>query len=74
MHAGPEEVVEIVHVGILGLARVVDCLLRLRSVLVDDDGDRLLVKCLHDTPFVGRVLLQSVRCRLEVVGERAGQF
>ena len=74
VHAGLENIVEIVHVCILRLPGVVDRLLRVLSVLVDEDGDGLLVEGFHDASLVGRVLSQSFRRRFEVVGERVSEF
>ena len=74
MHAGLEDVVEILHMGILCLTRIVDRLLRLFPVFVDDDSDGLLIKRLHDASFVGRVLLQPFCCRTEVVRKNICEF
>ena len=74
MHAGLEDVVEILHMGILCLTRIVDRLLRLLPVFVDDDGDSLGIKRLYDASFVGRVLLQPFCCRTEVVRKNICEF
>lgn len=74
MHAGLEDVVEILHMGILCLTRIVDRLLRLLPVFVDDDGDSLGIKRLYDASFVGCILLQPFCCRTEIVRKNICEF